>query len=600
MSDETTEAGPENASPVKRLLRPVRGRLAMAVGLAALGQVLVLVPLAGIALIAKSALRDGAGGASGGIGEIVAVSLACLLAGMALMTIGELLAHLADNWLTVRLRRSMAERLSQVPLGWFSDNASGKVRHALQDDVATLHELTAHYYTTRGRCVGAMAASVVYLLAMDWRLAVLSLLPFPLFHLIFGAAKKSISEERLRDFIAGQNRIGNAVVEFIDGIPVVKAFGATGRAHAAYREAVDGFQRAFLRFTGPLVAPLANANAVIAPVTVLAVALASGALFVRLGWIEAVDVLPFVLVAPGISGPMVLLGFLGHAVANATGAAERISALLETPLLEQPGPDAAEEPGGAEIRFEAVRYAYAGKGDAVHDIGFALEPGTVTAIVGPSGAGKSTIARLLLRFFDPDGGKITLGGADLRRMALPALYRRVGFVLQDVRLIHASLHDNIALGRPSSSRQEVEAAARAAGIHDRIAALPRGYDTIVGRQARLSGGEEQRVGIARAVLLDPPVLVLDEATAAADAETEAAVQDALSRFARGRTLLVIAHRLDTIMHADRIIVMERGRIVETGDHAALLARGGCYARLWRAGAYGDRDVPQAAGLEVQP
>ena len=209
----------------------------------------------------------------------------------------------------------------------------------------------------------------------------------------------------------------------------------------------------------------------------------------------------------------------------------------------------------------------------------------MTAIVGTSGAGKSTLARLLLRFFDPTEGRITLGGVDLRHIATAELYRRIGFVLQEVRLIHASVRDNIALGRPSASLQQIEAAARLANIHDCIVALPRGYDSVVGEDAQLSGGELQRVSIARAVLLDPAVLVLDEATAAADAENEVAIQDALSRFAHGRTLLVVAHRLDTVMHADHIVVVENGAIVEQGTHAALLVDNGRYAQLWRLGGY---------------
>jgi ATP-binding cassette subfamily B protein len=180
-----------------------------------------------------------------------------------------------------------------------------------------------------------------------------------------------------------------------------------------------------------------------------------------------------------------------------------------------------------------------------------------------------------------------MGGVDLRQIATAELYRRIGFVLQEVRLIHASLRENIALGRPSATQAEIEAAARAANIHERILALPRGYDSVVGEDAQLSGGEQQRISIARAVLLDPPVLVLDEATAAADAENEAAIQQALSRFAMGRTLLVIAHRLDTVMHADRIVVIEGGRIREQGRHGELLALNGRYAKLWQAVGYED-------------
>jgi len=237
-----------------------------------------------------------------------------------------------------------------------------------------------------------------------------------------------------------------------------------------------------------------------------------------------------------------------------------------------------------------VGYGYAEGAPVLHGIDLTLRPGTVTAVVGASGAGKSTLARLLLRFFDPAEGRITIGGVDLRDIGSAQLYRHIGFVLQDVRLIHATVRENIALGRPSASQQEIEDAARAANIHHRIRALPRGYDSVVGEDAQFSGGERQRVSIARAVLLDAPLLVLDEPTAAADAASEIAIQDALSRLASDRTLLVIAHRLDTVMHADQIVVLDAGTIAERGTHAQLLARGGRYAALWAAGDHGSADI----------
>ncbi|MCU1717151.1 ABC transporter ATP-binding protein [Pseudomonas sp. 5P_3.1_Bac2] len=577
------------ASSLKQVLRPIRQRLGLAAALAALGAMLTLVPLAAITQLAQQALTHWQAGAgpwqAQQLWPLLSVSLVSLFLGMGLQTLGESQAHLADNQLTADLRRRISQRLGQVALGWFTERAAGEVKQALQDDIGTLHSLSAHYFTTLGRCVGAVGISVLYLFAMDWRLAIVALLPFPLFFLFYARATKA-SAANMASFGAGMTRINNAVVEFVNGIPEVKAFAVQGQASSSYRTAVNAFAAAFKDFTRPLVSAMANAHALITPVAVLSVVLAGGTLMVLLNWLSPVDVLPFVLVAPGLCAPLLLLSYISHDLGSARAAAERVQRLLHTPLLAQVAPGAGQLPADNRVRFEQVSYAYQDQQWVLKDLSFELKPGSITAVVGSSGSGKSTLARLLLRFFDPQQGRISLGGVDLKQIDSSQLYQRIGFVLQEVRLLHTSLRDNIALGRPAATQEEIEAAARLANIHELIVSLPKGYDSVLGEDVQLSGGELQRVSIARAVLLDPPILVLDEATAAADADNELQIQQALSRFAQGRTVLVIAHRLDTIKHAGQILLLEQGQLIEQGSHHQLLARHGRYAALWQQGGYG--------------
>lgn len=580
---EAQEVQGEVSSPLGQILYPIRGRLVFASILSALGAMLTLLPLILIAFVIQT-LVTATTLAFGGSDDnqvlwLVVSAVISLLLGMLFMTAGELFAHLADHHLTGDLQRKITQHLAKVPLGWFTNHSSGTVKQIMQDDVGLLHSLTAHFYPAVGRAVGAIVLAVFFLLFMDWRLALITFLPFAGFVMFLRRAMQA-SGDNIQDFAAQLGQVNSATVEFAHAIAVVKTFVQNGQASGGYQQAVRDFAQAFKAFTRPLIQAMAHAHAMVSPITILGVVMLGGAGLIYFGKLVAIDLLPFVLVAPAICAPVLLLHTLLHDLQSSEAAAQRILALLETPIVAVQTTQQQPLLANSEVCFEQVSYAYKTDQLVLSNISFCLTPGTVTAIVGPSGAGKSTIAQLLLRFFDPTAGKITLGGINLTEIASVTLYQQIGFVLQDTRLIHTSIRENIALGRENATQAEIEQAAQAANIHERIMTLPKQYDSIVGDDVQLSGGERQRISIARAILLDPPILILDEATAAADIDNEIAIQQALSRFAQGRTLLVIAHRLDTVMHADRILVLDRGQIVEQGTHAQLLQHQGTYAQLW--------------------
>ncbi|MFD5556473.1 ABC transporter ATP-binding protein [Streptomyces sp. NPDC127068] len=565
------------------LLAPVRGRLALAVVLQAVAALASVVPFIAVAELGRVLLDPGPGGEvdRDRAWWVAGTGAAAMLTGLALTLAAGALTHLADNDLSLALRRRLAAHLGRVPLGWFTDRNSGLVRKAVHDDVSAMHHLVGHTLTDITRAAVVPLASVAYLFVMDWRLTLVTLVPvvigLALYGRMAGSASARANHARYDEALA---RVGAASVEFAHGITVVKTFGRARRAHRRFTDATDALSAHFLDWVRGMMRTGATVELILSPVFLLLWILGVGVLFVSRGWVEAVDLLPFALLGLGLTAPVLGLGYSAEDVRKARQAADRVGAILATPALPEPAPGGRATADGTTVEFDRVSFGYDDRSRALDEVSLTLRPGSVTALVGPSGSGKTTLARLLPRFYDVTGGAIRIGGADLRELPAAHLYRLVSFVFQDVQLLRASVRENLTLARPDATDEEVASAARAAQIHDRILELPDGYDTVVGEGALFSGGEAQRLSIARALLADTPVLVLDEATAFADPESEAAIQEALSRLVVGRTLLVIAHRLATISGADQIAVLERGRIVERGTHAELLALGDRYARSW--------------------
>lgn len=575
---DARELARRQAAALAELRAPVTPMIRFACLLGALGALCALVPFVGLAELGATLLAPGPvdTGRVAVISWLVVLGLGArgLLMGLALT-----ITHFADHRLQAILRTRMVRHLGRVPLGWFSANSSGLVRKAAQNDVSDLHQLIAHHAVEFTAAWVLPVGGLAYLLWLDWRLALLALVTLPCYAAAYAWMMRGFAE-KMAQLNAANARISTAVVEFVHGISVVKTFGQGRRAHESYRRAAADFGTFYADWVRPMLRLEAISSMVVGAPVVGLVAAAGAVWFTAEGWVTPVEAITGILVGLVVPTTITALGFGANNRRTAAAAALRIHELLATPVL--PVTDDPQVPRDATVEFDDVRFGYDTGTDVLRAVTLRCPPGTVTALVGPSGSGKTTLATLLPRFHDVTGGAVRIGGVDVRDVDPAVLYRHVGFVLQDVQLVHGTVADNVRLGRPDASDDDVRAACTAAQVDDRIAALPRGYGSVVGEDAQLSGGEAQRVSIARALLADTPVLVLDEATAFADPESEAAIQDALSTLAAGRTVLVIAHRLATIAGADRIVVLDDGRVVESGSHAELVAAGGRYARQWAA------------------
>lgn len=572
----------EGQAAIARLGAPVRTRLRIGQVLVLLSAVLAVAPYIALVQLGDILLRAHRAGLSPDtqqVSGVVMVLVSAYSTRLLLYFLALLITHLADLSLRDRLRRDIVARISHAPLSWFTASTSGRLRKAVQDDTTLVHTVIAHGPVERLNAIVTPLALLGCAFWIDWRLALLAVSTLVLYVLTYSVSMRGMNEKTV-EMDRKLAAISSAMVEFVSGIGVVKAFGRVGRAHSAYLAAADEFSAFYRAWAMPLVTVTCLSFTWVSIPVLLLVNLGGGALLIHAGAVTLPQVLATTLVALVLPAALITIASISWSYQLAGAAALRLCEVLDTPVL--PAADRPGRPREVRVEIDHVSFSY-GEVLAVDDACLTLELGTVTALLGPSGSGKSTLATLIARFADPDAGAVRIGGVDLRDMDESTLYSTVSFVLQDAQLLATTVRENIALGHPEADLAQVRAAARVARIHDEIMALPQGYDTVLGQDTALSGGQEQRIAIARAILLNTPVIVLDEATAMADPESEAEIQQALSALVKDRTVLVIAHRPAAVRGADRIAVMDGGRIVAAGSHDDLADEPHYRALLRQAG-----------------
>ena len=488
-------------------------------------------------------------------------------------------SHLSAFRVATNLRLEVSEHLATLPLGFTETFGSGKLRKIIHESTGAAETFLAHQLPDKYNAMATPIGLLVLLLVFDWRLGLLSLVPVALGFVIMSAMTGRRMADKMRQYGNALESMSNEAVEYVRGIPVVKTFGQSVFSFKKFKATIDEYEKWVIAYTKELRMPMMLYTAAINGV--FAFLIVGGLLFTRNGVTSKflLNLLFYIIITPVISLTLTRIMYMSENELVVADALARVDSVLDAEPV--PENDHPRHPKDASVSLKDVHFSYDGKTDVIKGVSLDIQPGQTVAFVGPSGGGKSTLANLVCRFFDVQSGSVRVGGADVRDIPKEELMDTISFVFQNSRLLKGSILDNVRLGRPQATEAEVLAVLKAAQCMDIVEKFPAGIHTVIGTKGvYLSGGEQQRIAIARAMLKNVPILILDEATAFADPDNEAKVQAAFAQLAKGKTVLMIAHRLSTVANADCIYVVQDGQIVESGTKDALCAQNGLFARMW--------------------
>lgn len=492
---------------------------------------------------------------------------------------GFMCSHMAAFRIATNMRIEMTEHITKLPLGVIEQFGSGKLRRTISETTGATETYLAHQLPDKAKAIANIVGMLALLAVFDWRLGFLSLAPVLLAFICMSGMTGKNMQRKMTEYQNALADMSNEAVEYVRGIPVVKTFGQTVFSFKKFKGTIDNYEKWTTSYTldlrGPMMLYTLAINSVFAFLIVGAFWFSHGTVTPEL----LLDVLFYIIITPVITLTMTSLMYMSENNMIVADAIDRVDSVLD--LSELSTSKNVQHPADGSVELENVSFSYDGSKNAVDNVSLKIAEGQTVAFVGPSGGGKSTLASIIARFFDPQSGSVRIGGADVKQIPKDELMNTVSFVFQNSRLIKGSILDNVRLSNPAASEAEVMAALKAAQCMDIIEKFPQGVNTVIGSEGiYLSGGEMQRIAIARAMLKNAPVLILDEATAFADPDNEVKVQQALGELARGKTVIMIAHRLSTVANADRIFVLRDGKVVEDGRFDELKAQNGLFADMW--------------------